>query len=95
MKAAQKTARPQRPARRASATVIRFPDRTKNDATSTSDGARFGRLGVPVLLAVLLIACCVGWEAAHDLPPFGADQREAPVCVTFGPAATPVCVAIK
>ena len=96
VKSAQnRTARVHRPAHRASATIIRFPDRSSSDTTSSSDGGRFGRLGVPALLAILLIACCVGWEAAHDLPPFGSDQREAPVCVTFGSAATPVCVAIK
>jgi hypothetical protein len=95
VKAAQNgTARVRRPTHRAGATVIRFPDRGRTEAPAIS-GPRFGRLGVPALLAVLLIACCIGWEAAHDLPPFGADQREAPVCVTFGPSATPVCVAIK
>jgi hypothetical protein len=93
VKAAQKqTARVQRPAHRPSATVIRFPDRGRSGATATATPRS---LGVSALLAILLIACCIGWEAAHDLPPFGADQREAPVCVTFGPTATPVCVAIK
>ena len=93
MTAAQRqTVRAQRPAHRPSATVIRFPDRGRSEAPATS--APRG-LGVPALLAILLIACCVGWEAAHDVPPFGADQREAPVCVTFGPSATAVCIAIK
>ena len=93
MKAAQRqTAGLQRPAHRPSATVIRFPDRGRSEAPATS--APRG-LGVPALLAILLIACCIGWEAAHDLPPFGADQRDAPICVTVGSSATPVCVAIK